>query len=88
MVRRPARSLSEGEYTDRLTTYEIACVHASPSRLYTAALVLKTRDMSQKALVAVLSLVVEGPQVSCIMDAVTPEKKVATVDRLSRMDTE
>lgn len=85
MVRRPARSLSEGEYADRLTTYKIACVHASPSRLYTAALVLKTRDMSQKALVAVLSLVVEGPQVSCIMDA---EKKVATVDRLSRMDTE
>jgi hypothetical protein len=64
-------------------TYYIACFQVSPSKLLTAAAMLKTRDANQNELTASLMCVPVKLKENWRVVAVTAEKKVATVDRLS-----
>ena len=66
------------------STHYIACFHVSPSRLLTAAPMLKTNDVNQKVLTALATVVSVFSKENCIVVAVTAEKNVATVLRLSR----
>lgn len=65
-------------------TYYMACFQVSPTKLLTAAAMLKTRDANQKLLTASRARP-PGSRLkeNCKVVAVTAEKKVATVDRLS-----
>lgn len=65
------------------TTYYIACFQVSPNKLFTAAAILKTSDANQKELTATWVLVEVRGKENCRVVAVTAEKKVATVERLS-----
>lgn len=64
------------------TTYYIACFQVSPSKLLTAAAMLKTREANQKLFTASLRGVPVESNENCKVVAVTAEKKVATVERL------
>ena len=66
-------------------THYIACFHVSPRRLLTAAPILKTKEANQKQLTEFAIGVRPNPYENCIVVAVTAEKKVATVERLSRL---
>lgn len=68
----------------QMLTYKIAWVHVSASRLLIAELMLKTKEMNQKALTAFASLPVFTVYENWNIVAVTPEKKVATVARSSK----
>ena len=65
-------------------THYIACFHVSPSRLLTAAPMLKTNDVNQKVLTALATVVSVFSKENCIVVAVTAEKNVATVLRFSK----
>lgn len=71
-----------------MTTYNAACIHDSPRRLFTAALILNTRDVNQNAFTASSVKLEFDSNENCIMVAVTPENKVATVDRFKRFPAE
>jgi hypothetical protein len=65
-------------------TYYMACFHVSPSRLLTAAAILKTSDANQKPFTA---FAVGDPREAkeyCKQVAVTAEKKVAIVDKFNK----
>ena len=62
----------------------MACFQVSPSRLFTAACILKTSEMNQKQLTACARAPVVMLYENCRVVAVTALKKVATVLRLSR----
>ena len=66
-------------------THYIACFHVSPRRLLTAAPILKTKEANQKQLTEFAIGVRPNSYENCIVVAVTAEKKVATVERLSRL---
>ena len=66
-------------------TYYIACFQVRPSRLFTAAAMLKTREANQKQLTASDRLLWDRLKENCIVVAVTAEKKVATVERFRRL---
>ena len=68
----------------RITHY-IACFQVTPSRLFTAAPIEKTNDVNQKPLTLFCRELSVMVYENCIVVAVTAEKKVATVDRLSRL---
>ena len=70
--------------TKSFVTHYIACFHVSPSRLLTAAPMLKTNDVNQKVLTALATVVSVFSKENCIVVAVTAEKNVATVDRFRR----
>ncbi len=63
----------------------MACFHVKPKRLLTAAAMLNTIEVNQKALTASSSGVPWLSKVYCNVVAVTAEKNVATVDKLSRL---
>lgn len=66
-------------------THYIACFQVSPSRLLTAAAMLKTMLRNQKQLTETATgSWGDSPYENCRVVAVTAEKKVATVDRLRR----
>ena len=55
MVGRTANKMSSVHKIDigrPITTHKIACAQVTPKRLFTAALMLKMREMNQKALTA------------------------------------
>ena len=56
----------------------------TPSRLFTADAMLKTRERNQKEFTASEICVPVWVKENCSVVAVTAEKKVATVDRLRR----
>ena len=63
----------------------MACFHVNPKRLLTAAAMLNTIEVNQKALTAFSSGVPWLSKVYCKVVAVTAEKNVATVDKLRRL---
>lgn len=63
----------------------MACFQVSPKRLFTAAAILNTREANQKQLTAVESLLFSNSYENCKVVAVTAEKNVATVERLSKL---
>ena len=63
----------------------MACFHVNPKRLLTAAAMLNTIEVNQKALTAFSSGVPWVSKVYCKVVAVTAEKNVATVDKLRRL---
>lgn len=63
----------------------MACFHVKPSKLLTAAPMLKTSEVNQKPLTASARGVPVLSNENCIVVAVTAEKNVATVDRLSKL---
>jgi len=63
----------------------MACFHVKPRRLLTAAAILNTSDVNQKALTAFSSGVPWLSKVYCNVVAVTAEKNVATVDKFRRL---
>lgn len=65
-------------------TYYMACFQVSPSRLLTAAAILNTRDVNQKPFTAFAMDELRDAKEYCKQVAVTAEKKVAIVDRLSK----
>ena len=65
-------------------TYYIACFHVTPSRLLTAAPILNTSEVNQNEFTAFSNALSCISNENCIVVAVTAEKKVATVLRLSR----
>lgn len=62
----------------------MACFHVNPRREFTAAAMLNTRDPNQKQLTASGSGAPVLPYENCKVVAVTAEKNVATVERLSK----
>ena len=70
-------------HPEELTHY-MACFHVTPRRLFTAAPMLNTSDVNQKEFTAFANAVSCMSNENCIVVAVTAEKKVATVLRLSR----
>lgn len=64
----------------------MACFQVSPNKLLTAAAMLKTREANQKQLTASAKGVPRMLNENCNVVAVTAEKKVATVERLSLRD--
>ena len=66
-------------------SYYMACFHVNPKRLLTAAAMLNTIEVNQKALTASSSGVPWVSKVYCKVVAVTAEKNVATVDKLRRL---
>ena len=75
---------SLGSVTKSFVTHYIACFHVSPSKLLTAAPMLKTNEVNQKVLTALATVVSVFSKENCIVVAVTAEKNVATVLRLSK----
>lgn len=63
----------------------MACFHVKPRRLLTAAAMLNTIEVNQKALTASSIGVLWLWKVYCSVVAVTAEKNVATVDRFRRL---
>jgi hypothetical protein len=63
----------------------MACFQVSPSKLFTAALILKTRDRNQKQFTALAIESFGSSNENWRVVAVTAEKKVATVDKLRRL---
>lgn len=68
-----------------MPTYYIACFHVRPSRLFTAAAMLKTREANQKQLTASDMVLRDKLKENCMVVAVTAEKNVATVERFNRL---
>jgi hypothetical protein len=62
----------------------MACFHVRPSRLLTAAAILNTRDVNQKPFTAFARDEWRDAKENCKQEAVTAEKKVAIVDKLSK----
>ena len=65
-------------------TYYMACFHVRPRRELTAAPMLNTSEVNQKPFTLFASRVSVWSNENCIVVAVTAEKNVATVDRLSK----
>lgn len=66
-------------------TYYMACFQVNPSKLFTAAAMLNTKDANQKLLTAAArGLARSNSYENCMVVAVTAEKKVAIVERLRR----
>ena len=65
-------------------TYYIACFHVTPSRLFTAAPILNTRDVNQNEFTAFAKEVSVISNENCMVVAVTAEKNVATVLRFNK----
>jgi hypothetical protein len=63
----------------------MACFHVTPSKLFTAAAMLKTIEENHKLLTASLAGECSSSKENCRVVAVTAEKKVATVERLRRL---
>ena len=85
MTRRATQyHLSIPHITQEDGTHYIACFHVRPNRLFTAAPMLNTRDVNQNEFTALASGVLVISNENCMVVAVTAEKKVATVLRLSR----
>lgn len=69
-------------------TYKTACVHDKPSKLLTAALILNTREVNQNAFAAPYNTVGgDAFHENWSIVAVTPENKVAIIERFSMMDS-
>ena len=66
----------------------MACVHVRPSRLLTAALMLKMRETNQKVFTASERPLLGAFHEKASILAVTLEKSVATVDKFVRSVTE
>ena len=62
----------------------MACFQVRPSRLLTAAAILKTRDVNQKPFTAFATDDWRDAKEYCKQVAVTAEKNVAIVERLSK----
>lgn len=66
-------------------THYMACFQVNPSRLLTAAAMLNTKEANQKLLTAAdRGSLGSSSYENCMVVAVTAEKKVAMVERLSR----
>lgn len=65
-------------------TYYIACFQVTPSRLLTAAPILKTREVNQNELTALARVLSVISKENCIVVAVTALKNVATVLRFNK----
>lgn len=66
-------------------TYYMACFQVNPSKLLTAAPILKTREANQKVFTTTSAGLVWASYENCKVVAVTAEKNVATVERLRRL---
>ena len=62
----------------------MACFHVTPSRLLTAAPMLNTNEVNQNEFTAFANGLSVISKENCMVVAVTAEKNVATVLRLSR----
>jgi hypothetical protein len=67
-----------------MVAYYMACFQVRPRRLFTAAAILKTNEENQNALTDFSSTPSVNWYENCKVVAVTAEKNVATVDKLSR----
>lgn len=67
-------------------TYYMACFQVSPSKLFTAAPMLKTRERNQKQFTELATELCSSSNENWRVVAVTAEKKVATVERLRRLE--
>ena len=66
-------------------TYYMASFHVRPNKLFTAAPMLKTKDVNQNPLTLSPRGVPTFSNENCRVVAVTPENNVATVDRFRRL---
>jgi hypothetical protein len=64
----------------------MACFQVRPSRLFTAAAILKTNEENQNALTDFPSTPSVNWYENCSVVAVTAEKNVATVDKFRRFE--